>query len=207
MSRRITIQTVAAVVVAVFALGLWTSGDPVKPVWLRYYALAVLVAGIVLTAWDRWIWRISSLQRFEFVPSVISGTWKGLLVSAWVDPVTGSPPPPKSVYLVIRQTFSSVSVMLLTNESRSRSTLARVGRVDGVSSLDYMYINRPDNSVEHRSRMHHGSTSLDVSGSPATRLRGRYWTDRDSRGELDFKERVADLASDFSDAEGLFVAP
>lgn len=78
-------------------------------------------------------------------------------------------------------------------------------RVDGVSSLDYMYLNRPDSSVEHRSRMHHGSASLDITGSPATRLRGRYWTDRDSKGELDMTERVGTLAGDFTNAEALFV--
>lgn len=204
MSRRTSTQVVAAVVVGVFAVGLWASGTAVEASWLRYYSAAVLAAVGVLTAWERWLWRLSFLQRFDFVPAKVFGTWKGTLTSAWIDPATGMPPDPKSVYLVVRQTFSSVSAMLLTNESRSRSTLGRVTSADGVSSFDYMYLNRPDNAVEHRSRMHHGSTSLDVTGSPATRLRGRYWTDRDSRGELDFREHVGVLAGDFSEAERLF---
>jgi hypothetical protein len=187
-------------------VGLWTSGTSVEASWLRYYSLAVLAAVGVLTAWERWIWRIPVLQRLEFVPSAAFGTWKGTLTSAWIDPATGSPLAPKPVYLVVRQTFSSVTVMLLTEESRSRLTLGRITRVDGVSSLDYMYLSRPDSSVEHRSRIHHGSTSLDVTGSPATRLRGRYWTDRDSKGELDFNERVKALADDFSVAEQLFAS-
>lgn len=146
------------------------------------------------------------LQRLEFIPSSVSGTWEGSLTAAWIDPTTGSPPAPKTAYLVVRQTFSTVSVMLLTDESRSRSTHGRVMKLDGVSSLDYMYLNRPDSSVEHRSRMHHGSVSLDVTGSPATRLRGRYWTDRDSKGELDFDKRVKTFADDFFVAERLFAS-
>ena len=67
-----------------------------------------------------------------------------------------------------------------------------------------MYLNRPDSSVEHRSRMHHGSASLDITGAPATRLRGRYWTDRDSEGELDFRERNRMLADDYDEADALF---
>jgi hypothetical protein len=70
--------------------------------------------------------------------------------------------------------------------------------------LTYLYLNRPDMRVEHRSRMHHGSTVLDISGSPSERLKGRYWTDRDSKGELDFTERVSKLAEDFDTATRLF---
>jgi hypothetical protein len=53
--------------------------------------------------------------------------------------------------------------------------------------------------------MHHGSSSLDITGAPGTRLRGRYWTDRDSKGELDFINRNKILAGDFSEAEALFL--
>jgi SMODS-associating 2TM, beta-strand rich effector domain len=207
MSRRASTQIVAAIVVAVFPTGSWMSGTAVKASWLRYYSVAVLVAVGLLNAWDRWIWRIPALQRFDLVPPAMSGTWRGTLVSAWVDPATGGTPQPRTVYLIIRQSSSNVSVLLLTDESRSSSTFGRVLKLNGVSSLDYMYLNRPDSSVEHRSRMHHGSASLDVTGSPATRLRGRYWTDRDSKGELDFTEHVGELAGDFSDAGKFFGKP
>ncbi len=88
--------------------------------------------------------------------------------------------------------------------SKSASSLGVVSCGDGVASLVYMYLNRPDNKFEHRSRMHHGSTSLDISGLPPTRLRGRYWTDRDSRGELDFKKRRDQKVDDFEQAVALF---
>lgn len=139
------------------------------------------------------------------IPRSLRGTWKGTLTSFWVDPVTGNNPPPKTVYLVVQQTASLVSVKLLTNESKSGSDLAKVSEVYGSFLLTYLYLNKPDMSVEHRSRIHHGSTVFDVSGNPARRLKGRYWTDRDSKGELDFTERnKKKLADDYAEAAEVF---
>jgi hypothetical protein len=95
-------------------------------------------------------------------------------------------------------------VKLLTDESRSTSALANVSEVDGSVLLAYLYLNKPDMRVEHRSRIHHGSAVFDVSGCPARRLKGRYWTDRDSKGELEFVERSNKLADDFAEAAGYF---
>jgi hypothetical protein len=93
---------------------------------------------------------------------------------------------------------------MLTDEMRSTSSLASVSGTDGDLSLNYIYLSRPKSRVEHRSRIHAGATSLDVSGKPASRLHGRYWTDRDSRGELDFTARVVQLADDYETAAKLF---
>src|SRR5437763_14902188 len=88
MSRRLSTQIVAVAVVAVFAAGLWSSGTPVHAAWLRFYSVAVLIAGGALTGWDRWLWRMPVLQRFQFVPPTVQGTWRGTLTSAWIDPST-----------------------------------------------------------------------------------------------------------------------
>ena len=124
-------------------------------------------------------------------------------MSHWQDPNTGHSPPPKVVYLVVRQSSETVRVTLFTDESRSSSTFGVVTTGDEVS-LEYMYLNRPGNAIEHRSRRHSGSTSLDIVGRPATRLIGHYWTDRDTRGELDFVERSTRQAESFDSARSLF---
>ncbi|MPY95011.1 MAG: hypothetical protein GEV08_18720 [Acidimicrobiia bacterium] len=195
---------IALVVVAVFFVGLWFSGERVEAGWLRFYSGAVMLAGFVLAGYDRWLWRWKPLQRLRIVPPDLHGTWKGTLASAWINPATGQGIPPKTAYLVVRQRALSVTVTMLTDESRSNSTLGRVSRIDGSCRLDYLYLNRPDLRVEHRSRMHHGSTVLDAAGTPAERLHGRYWTDRDSKGELSFAERRPAYADDFTAAEELF---
>lgn len=205
MINKSLVWFITAVVVLVFAGGILLTGGHPDPAWLKFYSFAVSAVVVAIALWDRWLWRLKPVQRMKAVPRDLRGTWKGTLTSFWVDPNTGSSPPTRPAYLVIRQTWSSVSVILFTDESRSDSSLAKVSAGDGVSSLDYMYLGRPDNRIEHRSRMHHGSTSLDVTGNPATRLRGRYWTDRDSRGELELVVRVrGKFAEDFDSAAHLF---
>lgn len=94
--------------------------------------------------------------------------------------------------------------MFFTDESRSRSTFGMVFTGEETPSLDYMYFNRPANSIEGRSRRHSGSTSLDIIGRPATRMTGHYWTDRDARGELEFAQRIRHVADSYETAAALF---
>ena len=204
--NKVKVQIVAAVVVAVFAVGIIVSGGKVNVQWLRFYSLAVFIAIILLTAWDRFLWHVGPVQRINAVPRDIRGTWRGTLTSNWTAPGSHEPVAPKIAYLVVRQTSTTVAIILLTDESRSASSLARVFVSDNLATLDYMYLNRPEARVEPRSRMHHGSTSLDISGRPATRLKGRYWTDRQTQGELDLQHRSRRLADDYDSAVGLFGA-
>jgi len=198
------IRLVATVVVIVFALGIWATGGKPDLGWLRFYSAAVLIATALLWLWETLLWKIRPAQHFRAVPRDVSGTWKGTLESLWKASETGTSPARMAAYLVVRQTASTVSVVLLTNESRSASSLGSVSTGLDTPTLDYMYLNRPDPRFENQSRMHHGSTQLDITGQPATRLRGRYWTDRNSRGELDFVERTKHKADDFEQAASLF---
>jgi len=206
MKKTITIRVIVAVVAVVFVVGTWVQDGRPDLAALKFFSIAVLASTVVFNLWDFWLWRLSLIQRIPGVPRSIRGTWKGALSSFWVDPATGKQPAPKDVYLVVQQTGSLVVVKLLTDESRSTSASANVSEVDGSFLLTYLYLNKPDMRVEHRSRIHHGSAVLDISGCPARRLKGRYWTDRDSKGELEFAERNKKLADDFAEAAGLFGA-
>ncbi len=181
MRSRVLVQAVATIVVLVFAAGIWLTGGRVDIGWLRFFWAAVLLATGLLWLWERFLWKIPLIQRIGAVPRDVIGTWRGLLESFSEDPTTGKRVPAKPAYLVVRQTASTVSVILLTDESKSVSSLGVVSQGEGVASLDYIYLNRPGSKVEGRSRMHHGSASLDVTGLPATRLRGRLW---ESKGPI-----------------------
>lgn len=204
MRRTVAIRVTVGVVVAVLALGTWMQDGRPDLVVLKYFSTAVLLSTAIFNLWDYWLWRTSIAQRIPGVPRSLRGTWKGKLTSLWVDPSTGKNPAPKTVYLVVRQTASLVTIKLLTDESKSTSAVANVSEIDSSFKLAYLYLNIPDMRVEHRSRIHHGSAVFDVSGRPARRLTGRYWTDRDSKGELDFVKRCKKLADDFVEAAGYF---
>lgn len=204
MKRTILIRVVAAVVLIVFSVGTWIKSGQLNIGWLQFFSAGVLAATLVLSAWDLWLWRIPFIQRIPGVPRSVRGTWRGTLSSFWIDPQTNEKIAPKPAYLVVRQSSSLVSVTLLTDESKSTSSLASVSMQDHTAVLAYLYLNRPKPSVEHRSHIHHGSTVLDIVGTPAIRLEGRYWTDRDTRGELLFTKRTNKLADDYTEAASLF---
>jgi hypothetical protein len=199
------IRLIAAVVAIVFIVGAWIKSGQLDLDWLRYLSIAVLLATGILTAWDLWLWRLGLAQAIPGVPKCLRGTWQGVLTSYWINPETGERARPKTAYLVVRQSSSHVSVALLTNESRSKSSLATVSKIDGTSELTYIYLNRPDLRVNLQSQMHHGSTVLIMSGKEQhRRLKGRYWTDRDTKGELDFTSWSKQIVDDFDEAKGLF---
>lgn len=206
MIHKALIQVVATTVVLVFAVGIILSGDQVKSSWLNSYSYAVTAATITLALWNHWIWRWTWVQKLPRVPRSIRGTWRGTVASAWIDPETGQSPPPKPVFLVVRQSATTISAVLLTDESSSRSTLANLAEDEIGAALSYIYLNRPKVRVEHRSRMHNGSAFLEIGGRPASRLNGRYWTDRDTRGELSFDQHRTAIADDFEEAARLFSA-
>ncbi len=128
-----------------------------------------------------------------------------MLRSHWTAPDTETTIPEKDAYLVVRQTFSGVSTMLFTDESQSGSysLLAKVTRANGLS---YLYLNEPEMKANEGSQMHRGAAMFRLSGSPVDTMRGRYWTDRDTKGELVFKERRSECADDYRMAARLFDA-
>ncbi len=201
MISGILIRAIVVIVSIVFVAGSWiTTGAPNTSL-LSFFSIAVLVCTILLLAWDRWIWKWTISQAIPGVSRDLSGTWQAQLKSFWIDPTTGKSPAPKTVYMVIRQTSSTASVTLISDESKSKSSLARVVKEDGSWLLHYVYTNEPRLEVRGHSPIHHGSAVLSVTGSPAKRLEGGYWTDRDSKGQLKLTKRSKKMAEDYEEAK------
>ena len=179
-------------------------GARVQASWLRYLGgvAGVIIVGVFL--FDRYAWKWRGVHHLT-KRRVLHGTWKGVLVSNWVDPKTDDVVPPKECYLVVHQTYSEVAVALMTEESGSRSITAGVhDPARGQCLLSAIYQNTPDLLIHDRSRIHRGGVVLEIAGSPPSSLKGYYWTDRDSKGEMRFEAHVARTADRFEDAEKLF---
>lgn len=194
----------------VFASGvIWLGllvlqGASVDVTWLRSLGgvAGVLVVGVFL--FDRYAWRWPGVRRFT-TRRVLHGTWKGELVSTWIDPDTHKPRPPIECYLVVHQTYSEISATLLTAESTSRSiTCAVQDPTAGQCLLTAIYQNVPDLLVQDRSRIHRGGILLEIADSPPTSLKGFYWTDRDTKGQIEFEAHVTETAGRFETARTLF---
>ena len=172
--------------------------------FLRLFALSVFAATLILNLWEWFAWHLKLSQKQRVVPRDIRGTWKGRLTSYWEDPETGQRPAPKTVYLTVRQTATTVTLVFFTDEAKSYSTLCRVRTNIAIPAVEYLYEGRPDSRVEDRSRAHLGAAVLDIVGRPASKLQGHYWTDRNSRGELLFDSRNKNIADDYDGAAAFF---
>lgn len=190
MPARPVLFVVAALTIAALLLTSAIRGDlpDTTSEWLAPIGPAVTVAGIGLAFFNRWVWHFTLIRKFHGRP-VLRGTWHGELASQWVNPQTGrgiSPDP--DVFLAVRQKFWSVSVRLITKESKSQSLTASLRDTgDGVFELAYVYSNTPRASVRDRSEVHYGAVVLDAPVDRAAGLEGHYFTDRNSRGEMRFR--------------------
>lgn len=204
MPSSLAVRIVALIVALVFTIASWvTTGNP-DTAFLRFFSTAVLIATGAFAIWEKWGWRARPAQLFAAVPTDVNGTWRCTLESSWVDPETGNGVQPKTVYLVVRQNFSSATITLISNESRSRSSLARSVQEDGSWVLHYIYTNEPDFSARDRSPIHHGSGVVQIIGRPGTRLLGHYWTDRQTRGDFASDNHSKSHAEDYISASGMF---
>lgn len=190
------ISAIVAIVGLSYLVFFVIEGQPLSGV-ARPLGAAVSAASLFVVAFDAYLWRAPGVRLFVALP-YIGGTWRGTLTSQWIDPdtETGIPPDP-DVYLVVRQTYWSVSARLFTRESKSHTILARVdGDAHGVFGLYALYRNTPRASVRQRSPIHHGALMLDISGTPPNCLEGFYWTDRRTMGEVSFRDRFRQLVND-----------
>lgn len=194
------VRVVITIAVLVWAVLLLLEGTPLRTEYLRPYAFAVGAATIALESFDLLLWRFWPFRLVARRP-VVRGTWKGQLRSSWIDPATGMARPAKDVYLVIRQTYSTISLTLLTDESRSASTSASVVELsEGRYNLSSTYQSVPRLLLRSGSPIHHGALVLEANGAHPRRLEGSYWTDRDTKGELEFDSHTPSIESDFRSA-------
>lgn len=155
-----------------------------------------LLLHIFFTKWA-WRWRIFQGWLVPFAD--LQGTWLGTLQTTWRNPDTNDIPGPIEVTVVIRHTFSTISVVMFTSESMSYSTAASISEADdsGLTRLSYTYTNTPRVGVRDRSIVHDGATVLRIIRKPDRRLEGEYWTTRKSTGDLQLKYESAACAEGF----------
>lgn len=201
MISRLHLSTIIFFATVVWAVLLILNGQSISPQWFHPFSTVVGVLIIGLNIFDRWAWRFPLLHPWFVSQPNLRGTWKTVLHSTWVDPETNQRPDPIEAYVVIRQTFSSLYMRLITRESSSESLAAALVRAnDGVWSIVTVYRNTPRAMVLHRSRQHFGGCILNVNGHPPDGLEGQYWTDRDTRGEMQLTARNKRIFDNFTTA-------
>lgn len=169
-------------------------------------AFSYVVTGVSFTLliWERLLWRWKIFHPWLTARPNLIGTWRGELHSSWVDPIKKEGRGAIEVYLVIRQTYSTINVRLFSAQSGSVSLSASiVTDGEGMSTLAVVYRNTPSVLLRVGSPINHGGMLLYVRGTPVHQLDGEYWTDRDTKGEVKFVARCKALSHDFEQARSL----
>lgn len=209
MLTRTHVSVLLGAALVVWAATLYVLGTKLTPDFLKpFFGTVAILTGLCF-AFDRWLWHWNIFKRWLVKQPYIAGTWKVVLISNWVDPKTGQKIPPIICLMVIRQTYSMLSLRLFTKESSSASVAHKfMPQDDGIFRLFAGYQNTPRIELRGaRSEIHFGSLLLDIHGDPVTRLYGHYWTDRGTKGSLELTERTDTLFESYDAAQEHFQLP
>jgi hypothetical protein len=170
---------------------------PVDKTWLKALGGIASAVVLVLLAFDYllWRWLPATITRRP----VLHGTWKATLEYRWPE---SEPPKTKDAYVVIRQTYSTVSVEMLFDISDSHSTSAAIVERNGRRFLSFSYWSASRTTEREANPPHRGGAELGISLKPCRRLDGDYWTERKTVGRITTAGWSRHLFDDFESAHG-----
>jgi len=207
MLTRVHISSFVGLTVLVWIVALWLQGQPVlSSDFLKPFGTVVGGVSITAAIFNKWAWSWPIFRGWYVRRPDIRGTWQTVLSSEWIDPTTNERVAPIDGYVVIRQTFSNLSVRLMTAESRSQSIAYSVDQQpDEIFSLSVVYRNEPEISLQGtKSEIHHGAFILEVHMDEPSELVGHYWTDRKTRGSMRCVARKRCYCTSFEKANAAF---
>jgi hypothetical protein len=204
MISNLQLNALIVIFLAVLAVVLLMQGKPV-PVNDFYNAFSYVLSAVavILVLWEKYLWHFWPFYPYLHKKPDLRGTWKGQLDSSYEDPETGQKKLAIEVYVVVRQTYSTIDVRLFSAESSSVNLSGSLFCDNaGLYTLASTYRNTPTVLRRKKSPISHGGFLFYVRGTPIHQLDGEYWTDRNTTGELVFSHRTKQEAHDFVQAQG-----
>lgn len=209
MLSRLHISSFIGLTILIWLLALWAQGMPVLDAsFLKPFGIVVGAISVLVTLFNKhaWAWRI--FRGWYVNRPDIRGCWEVQILSSWINPETGERIPSITAYATVRQTLTTLSLRLMTPESRSKLTAYCLEQEDdGVFRLSAVYRNEPKIELQgDRSEIHHGAFSLEIHGDPIKSLEGHYWTDRGTKGSIKLQNRTPMLYETYKQAHEAFTA-
>ena len=189
MTAQRYIKAIIYIAVLAWTVVLYLNHQAIRTPWLEYLSIVITIVLYAVIAFDLWLWKLPLLHGWFVKRPVIDGTWKVQLRSNWKDSA-GQGIAPIEGYMVVRQTFSTLSMRLLTPESMSELVGTEiVCSVDRQYCVSGVYRNEPRFEAREKSAIHYGAVWLRVVTEPERQLGGHYWTDRGTAGEMELTSR------------------
>lgn len=162
-----------------------------------------LIFVALFAIWDNWLWHRGPFLDLARIPD-LRGTWVGKIESLWFteDGTHGVEALPAILH--IRQSFTSLSIRLITGNSSSRSTIFKIEHLHADDFIiHYQYENDPEVLLRSKLSAHAGSARLESLNNRPHRLTGEYWTNRLSKGALTFDWKSKTLVQGIDEARAL----
>jgi len=205
MTAQRYIKAIIYTAVLAWTVVLYLNHEAIKSPWLHHLSTVITIVLYAVIAFDLWLWKLPLLHDWFVKRPVIDGTWKVELRSNWKDPATQDTIPPIEGYMVVRQTFSTLSMRLLTAESHSELVGTEiVCSADRQYCVSGVYRNELRFEVRDRSEMHYGAVWLRIITQPTKQLIGHYWTDRATAGEMELSSHQRKKFQTFDGARAYF---
>lgn len=197
------VKIAAYVAFALISLVSLINGFQLPGLWARAVSSVPLIVVALFAVFDNWAWKWWIIPKVTQRP-ILHGTWHGHLASTWAP--DGQKPGDNryEAFLVITQSFTSIQILLITLESKSRSVIADIVKNGPEDfSIFYHYGNTPRIEVREGSPIHMGGTSFEVFDVRPQELEGEYWTSRKSGGSMAFKRISNKRIGSFTDGKKL----
>lgn len=185
------VRTTAAGVTTGYTVLLFAAGVDVSEDLRRLVAFLPAVAVGLLLAFDLRLWRLWKVRDWSGRPYV-AGTWETIITPHPDSHIPdGGKRGPFTAATIIEQTYWTLSVVQLSDESDSHSRAAGMVPLNAENRtrkvLHTTYENIPHVDVRQRSPQHYGGARLTVVGDAPSTMTGTYWTDRFTAGSLDLR--------------------
>lgn len=152
--------------------------------------MIVAANGVLIWAFTKHLWKLRFFHPWLVSIPDLNGTYEGTLYSTYCDPETGEPSAPLEAILKIKQTFTSISCVMRTGEMVSRSCTGEfvIDAEQQLKRLYYTYDSNPNQTLKGKSPVHRGTCVFDIHENGTIELKGQYWTDRQTCGDISLEK-------------------
>jgi len=174
------VTAIAVLLCLSFLLSIYVSGNWRLASIREAFGSCVTFVTIIAWIFVKWLWKAPIFQKWLVPFPCFSGTWIGEIYYEWDGTKQN-----KKIEVKIRQTFLTLQIETISNESSSISICSSfdIDEERGRNHLIYSYINEPDATLRDHSQIHYGTVKLRINEDVNT-LEGTYWTDRRTIGDI-----------------------
>jgi len=181
-----------------FVLLIFVFGSDATTAILRAIASTPPLVSLVVFLFCRFAWKMPWIARLMGKP-IVFGLWKGTLFSNYDCEEGEYREIP--IYFVIRQSYLTVSIVSYTANQEGESTLESLTQHERTERKQLRYVYELRTPYQSTSDLVRGTGELTLTGEAAN-LRGSYWTDTPTHGELTLQRVTHDCdgVDSFEDA-------